>query len=320
MRQSAWPGCALFVLVLVSHLLARAQAAPQDSVRVELCDVDFDAAVRSVLEVELLEIDSSTRAMLESGRLHTVLRCQPDLVTIRVEDREAARLVVELIDGAEPALPRRVALTLSEIYAALAATASFEPSTAMAEPSAALANPVIEPVVSAAPVEIRALGGLWLGGEPFFLLGSVELGAAIRFADYARLMLGLGGAFGSVSVLSGTLDVRVLSGALSLRFGGALGALELALGPALRGGVVAWTGHPNNPMVAVGRDTLGPWLGVGGAAEALVRLEGTPIRLGVDIEGGVVVMSHGATVLGTLAARLGSGWLDLRFVIAIEIV
>lgn len=297
-----------------------AQPASQDFVLVERCEPDFDAAVRSVLEVELLEIDPSTRAMLESGRLRSTLRCQSDLVTIRVEDRETARLVVELIDGAEPALGRRVALTLSEIYAALAATTSFEQSRTVAPLSSALADPTTASSVPAAPLEIRTLGGLWIGGEPFFLLGSVELGASIRLADYARLMLGLGGAFGSVSVAPGTLDIRVFSCGLSLRFGGPLGAFALALGPALRGGVVAWTGHPGDPTVAVGRDTLGSWLGVGGAAEVLVRLEGTPIRLGIDIEGGAVVMSHGATTLGILAARLGSGWLDVRFVIAIEIV
>ncbi len=307
-------------VVLLSHAPAHAQAAELDSLHIENCDATFDDAVRGALEVELIGIGSSMRDALESGRVRSRLRCEPDVITIRVEDRDTEQVIVELIGIAEPALPRRVALTLSEIYAALASVARTAPRSTRAEPSADLADPVaLDTLASRDPFELRVLGGLWIGGEPLLLLGSVELGASWPLEHFAKLMMGLGGAFGSVSIAAGALDVRVLSCGVSLRFGGNIGGLELGVGPAVRGGVVFWTGHPRDSAVAVGRDTWGPWLGLGGAAGAMVRIDGTPVRIGLDLEGGAIAVSHGATAEGVLAARLGSGWIDVRLAIAFAI-
>jgi hypothetical protein len=78
---------------------------------------------------------------------------------------------------------------------------------------------------------------------------------------------------------------------------------------------VFWTGHPNDPSRATGRDLTGGWLGLGVVAAALLRLPELPVRIGLELEGGGIAFSSDALVYGALAARIGGGWLETRLVV-----
>ena len=125
-------------------------------------------------------------------------------------------------------------------------------------------------------------------------------------------MIGAAGTFGAADVAAGRLDVRLVSAGVSLRLGGELDALWLGGGPAVRGGVVLWSGAPADPTRAVGRETTGGWLGLGAVGAAFVRAGDTPLRVGLEAEGGGIAFHSEALVLGARGARIGAGWIEFR--------
>jgi len=270
------------------------------------CPSELGVAVEAALDVELSMVDPEARRGLANGALRCALVCDESGTTaVVVHDGERTEQRI-LSDG--PGHARRLAIALAELLdASSAVRLEIEVELELAP----------EPVAPPEPlrVRLRLAGGGWLGGEPFSALGALELGVEIAPTSNVALVVGAAGALGAIDVEGGGLDVRLLSGAASLRFGGELGSFWVGGGPAARGGAVSWTGHPDDPTRAVGRDTTGGWLGVGVLVAAFVRLPELPLRIGLEAEGGGIAFSSGALVLGALAARIGGGWLEARLVV-----
>ena len=287
----------------------RAQARP----RIELtdCPNGLDLATESALDVEISNASPEARLALDQGALRCSLACDGEGVTA-VVSRGAVRLE-QHIGSSGPGLPRRLAIALAEL---------IEASSAPSEPVASEVASDTEnaPELSAAPeadslrARLRLAGGAWLGGQPLVALGALELGAELAFTPNVALVLGVEGAFGGLEASAAWIDVRLLSAAASVRFGGEVGPFWLGGGPAVRGGAVLWTGHPTASAGAVGRDLVGGWLGLGAVVVALVPVAELPLRFGLEIEGGGIAISSGALVLGMPAARIDGGWLEAHLV------
>ncbi len=288
---------------LAGPACARAQEGQTLLVETSECAPDLGPAVTALLAVEL---SSESRAEIDEARARCLLLCDATSATAVVARGE--QRFEQRIDRGDVALARRLAIALAELVEASRAPLLAPESGA---PSAAADAPASESLA----VRIRAGGGAWLGGEPLLALGGLELGVELAPTSNVAITLGAAGGLGAIDVAGGRLDARWIGGALSLRLGGALDLLWLGAGPALRGGLVSWTGHPDDATRAIGRDVLGAWCGVGVVAAAFVRLGALPVRVGVEIEGGGIAVSSEARALGASAARVGGGWLELRAVI-----
>jgi hypothetical protein len=278
---------------------ARAQTA-QPTIALTNCPPALGTAVEAALDVELSMVSPTTRRAFTEGTLRCALVCDETGTTALVTqgDERTEQHIVH--DG--PGHARRLAIALAELL------------------DASGAPPVEAPVAEVNPtselrIRARIALGAWLGGEPFSALGALELGVEIAPTSNLAWVIAAAGTLGSIEVDSGRLDVRLLSLATSLRFGGEVESFWLGGGPAVRGGAVFWTGHPNDPSRATGRDLTGGWLGLGAVATALLRLPELPVRIGLEIEGGGIAFSSGALVYGALAARIGGGWLETRLVV-----
>lgn len=288
---------------------AKAACAQQTATRVEVtgCVPDVAARVQPALDVELTNASADARRALDEGTLRCELICDGDLVTARV--LRGSERVEQRIEGAGAGLARRVAIVLAELIEASSGPEPTDASLGQTPPDPPRPAPGPEPALR---TRLRVAGGAWIGGEPLVVLGTIELGVELAPSRNVALVVGAAGTFGTVDVERARLDVRVVSAVASLRFGADVDALWLGGGPAVRGGAVVWTGTPSDPTHAMGETTVGGWLGLGAVGAAFVRLGTSPVRLGVEVEGGAIAIYSGATVLGTLAAQIGGGWLELR--------
>ena len=320
-------GTALAIAIVLMAPLAHAQI---ERARVEVvdCPPELGEAVEGALDVELSMATEEARAALASGTLRCALLCDAagtTAVVVRGDDRVEHR-----IDGSGPGLPRRLAIALAELLDASAAVAS---DAAVAPDAAAVPAPEpppapVEPPSSIEPeperegwvTRVRASGGLWLGGDPLLALGTLDVGVELAPTTNVALVIGAAGALGAIDVDAGRLDVRLVSAHASVRLGGEWGPVWLGGGPAVRGGAVLWTGTPTDPSRAVGRDTTGGWLGVGAIAVAWVRAGDTPLRVGIEAEGGGIAVHSEALVRGVRGARIGDGWLELRLAVDVAII
>lgn len=287
---------------------ARAQTA-QPTIALTNCPTALGTAVEAALDVELSMVDPATRRAFTEGTLRCALVCDETGTTAMVargDERTEQHIVRE-----GPGHARRLAIALAELLDASGAP----PVETAAE--VLPVDPEPTPVAEVSPLRIRAriAFGAWLGAEPFSALGAMELGVEIAPMSNLAWVIAAVGTLGSIEIDSGRLDVRLLSLATSLRFGGEVESFWLGGGPAVRGGAVFWTGHPNDPSRATGRDLIGGWLGLGAVATALIRLPELPVRIGLELEGGGIAFSSGALVFGALAARIGGGWLETRLVV-----
>lgn len=273
------------------------------------CPTELGTAVESALDVELSMVDPEARLGLADGTLRCALVCDVSgttAVVVRGDERTEQHI---LRDG--PGHARRLAIALAEL---LDASGAPPPEAAAVTPVVPEPTPEVN-TPSELRIRARIAGGAWLGGEPFSALGAIELGVELAPTSSIAWVISAAGALGSIEIEAGRLDVRLLSVATSLRFGGEVDSFWLGGGPAVRGGAVLWTGHPDDPSRAIGRDTTGGWLGLGVVASAFVRVPELPLRIGLEVEGGGIAFSSGALVFGALAARIGGGWLETRLVV-----
>lgn len=311
LRTALLSSLALWLITGIAEGQARAAIELTD------CPGELGAAVEAALDVELSMTSPDAQRGLGDGTLRCALVCDASATTavvFRGGDRLEQR--VER-DGA--GLARRLAIALAELLdaasAAPAPTSEPEPATTP-EPEPA---PPDDTAAERLEVRLRVAGGAWLGGEPLLALGTIELGVELAPISNVALVLGVAGTLGAIELEDVRLDVGLLSGSVSLRFGGEVGALWLGGGPALRGGVVRWVGTPDDATRAVGRELVGGWLGLGAVAAALLRLDDLPLRVGLEAEGGGIAFESGALVLGALGARIGGGWIELRAAIDLQI-
>jgi hypothetical protein len=82
---------------------------------------------------------------------------------------------------------------------------------------------------------------------------------------------------------------------------------------------VLWTGTPADPAHARGADLAGGWLGLGAVLHALVAIPDSPVRIGIEVEGGGIAVYSAAIVLDSVAARVDLGWLETRVVVDVAI-
>lgn len=82
---------------------------------------------------------------------------------------------------------------------------------------------------------------------------------------------------------------------------------------------MVWTGTPADPSRAGGRDTTGGWLGIGAVVAAMVSAADTPLRVGIEAEGGGIAFHSEALAHGARAAWIGGGWLEVRLAVDLAI-
>lgn len=298
------------LLLVLVPLVAQAQST-RAPVATSGCPAELASAMEPALDVELSNASADARSAIAEGALRPEIACSPDTVVVAVVRTDGERVEQRVaIEG--PALARRLAMVVTELLEASSAPEEAESVSADAtdEPIA----PV--PVAPADPLRVRLrLGvGAWIGGEPAIPLGALEIGVAIAPVRNVEIVAAAAGALGGTSVPNAHLDVRLLSAALSLRFGADVDVFWLGAGPAARGGAVLWTGTPADPARGRGGDLVGGWLAVGAVLVGLARVPSTPVRVGVELEGGGIAFSSGALVLGVLAQQIGGGWLEARAV------
>lgn len=310
MNRSARLSLLVFSLAIGATVPVRAQ---DHVVRVEgiACTDDVVAGVELALDVELSNASTEARQALADGSLRAELVCEGDAATARVV--RGSEHVEQRVAVSGPAVARRVAITLAELIEASAVpSASPPPPPPPPSPPPPPPPPPPAEAADALRARLRVAAGTWLGGEPFFALGTVELGAELAPTSNVAIVVAAAGAFGAVDVTGARLDLRMVSGAASVRFGGQVDAFWLGAGPAARGGAAIWTGTPSDPLHARGETTTGPWLGLGAVGAAFVRLGELPLRVGIELEGGGIAVYSGALVLGSVGARVGGGWLEAR--------
>jgi hypothetical protein len=299
--------CGAVALVCAITASARAQATGR--IALSDCPPELGPAVEAALSVELSTASEGVRRGVEDGTLRCALACDEAGTTATVSRGEEH--VEQRIDGHGPGLARRLAIALAELSDAISTPlpAAIVPAT-----PAAIEEPA--PPIPSDPLRarLRAAAGAWIGGEPVLPLGGFELGVEVGITNVA-FVAGFSGHFGAVALEDARIDVRILSLALSARFGGSIGPAWLGGGPALRGGLVLWTGVPDEGGPGVGRDALGGWIGVGAVVAALFRLGDLPLRAGLEIEGGGIPLYSEALVGGERAQRVGAGWLEVRGVL-----
>jgi hypothetical protein len=277
------------------------------------CEPALVDRVRAALLVELTAVDEGTLALLRAGALRISIECgASEGVLVAVEHPTTGRTGVERIGETGPGLERRVALAITE----LASSVAPEPPRREEAPPAP--SPSASPGPRPASLWLRVSGGASIGGEPWALLGTAEIGLEMILDPAVVLAIGLAGVFGSWSVDAGVLRMGALSLATSLRFGGAIGDVQLHAGPAARGGPVLWSGSPRDATIAAGRDGVGAWLGLGVAARCGVALGGG-WRLEIDLEGGGIAVSSAANVFGAPGARMSSGWIEAKLGVAVAL-
>lgn len=306
------------VPIFLSLALVSASARAQDVVEVEStgCAPDLDAAVESALGVELSAASVTLLAALRDGSLRCELQCDDAGVIAGVVSADGQRLV-QRVEGGDPSLPRRLALVLSELL-----DASLVVEAAPAATSPETTEAVVPPPVTssdAVALRLRAAGGAWLGGEPLLTLGAIEVGAEIDAGPNFAAVFDVGAALGGLDADVGRVDVRLLSAGVSIRFGGAVDAFWLGGGPAARGGAASWTGRPSDGGLR-GRDFTSGWLGVGAVGAAFVRLGPSPVRVGIEVEGGAIAVHSEVLALGEPIARVGNGWIEIRIALDVALV
>jgi len=289
---------------------ACAEAAPealaQPTLEVSGCEPELVRAVDAALAVELSMAGPETREALADGSLRCLLSCDASGAVAAVA--HGSERLEQRVPRDEAGLSRRLAVALAELLSAASAD-QVEPP-----PPPPVERP-LEPATAGLAVRLRVAGGVWFGGEPGLVLGGPELGVEVAPLPEVALVAGVSAAFGMLEVDAGRIDVRLLSGAASIRFGADLDAIHLGVGPAARGGAVLWSGHARDRSGGVGRDVLGGWLGVGLVAAVHLRLPELPLGFGLEVEGGGIAYSSSALAGGVLAASVSGGWIEARIVI-----
>lgn len=259
------------------------------------CAPELEAAIRAALVVELTDAEPDVLAALPSTWLRVT--CAPDALALRADETASGTFVGQTIPVVA-GTPRRAAITLLELTRALTIDAP---------------SPSASP--SRAPSLLIASGALTLGAEPLALFGGLALSLRLSLDPAFQLGIAIDGALGALTVAPGDLDVRLLSGAISARFGGRAGPVALHAGPAVSAGLVSWSGTPIDPEVRAS-DVLGPRLAFGAvAAASLIVEEALAIDLELALDWNVLgseARADGVAVarmLGPMfAVRLGLGW------------
>jgi hypothetical protein len=299
-------------IATIAWLLVCATARAQEPSFVSLahCPPELAATVPSAIEVELSSASDDARSALTLGELRCELECTD--ANVRVAVIRGERRLDALVATSGASLPRRVAIVVAELVDAIAAPDVSPP-----------APPIVDDPAPSATVEVlrarlRASGGAWVGGAPIVALGTFDLGIELAPSTNVAIVIDAAGAIGATSVPDARLDVRLVSAAASLRLGGNVDWLWIGGGPAARGGLVSWTGHAID-ATAVGADASGGWLGLGAVLAVFARIGSTPVRVGVELEGGGIAVYSGAVVLDVVAQQIGSGWLETRLAIDVAL-
>jgi hypothetical protein len=297
---------------------ATAQAPVSPPIAVSGCATDLEPAVRAAVDVELSSASADAFVALAHDELRGELACSSTEVRVAVFGASGRRLDARVLI-AGTALPRRIAMVIAELVDAIVAP---EPEHA---PEPAVVTDV-EPVSPPEPpphdrfrLRVRGAGGAWIGGRPLLALGSVEAGVELAPIENVVIVADAAAAFGSASAPDAHVDVRVFSLAASVRFGGRIDWLWLGAGPAARGGPVWWSGSPTDPAHVAGNDLVGGWIGLGAVAVIFARLGSSPVRAGIEAEGGGIALYSGALALDALIEQIGGGWFEARLAIDVAL-
>lgn len=283
---------------------ARAQARAPSIEFAPSCDgvvVGLDSALRVELVDRAAELD-------EALRTHTFvisLECSDEEITVRASDAATRRFVGQRVERAERGLPRQLAVVAAELLSALASQLAAAPRPA-APPMEAAPPTASAPEDPTGPsVGIRVAGSVRGVGTPLSALYGGALGVELGLAPFARLAIDVGAGHAEVGSARGTIDVTSLSLDLSLRLGGAIGSLWLGAGALVRGGAVFYGGRPASSSGITGREAILPSLALGAVLTMAVAIEGTPVSIELDLEGGGVALSPIALVDGVPGFDLG---------------
>lgn len=287
------------LLLWALAVLSLGSSARAQSTTLHGCPSELGPALADRLEVELSATSEEVRAALAEGRVALELDCTGDAAVARSRGAEALE---QRIEGAPLGELRRIALALVELAEASLAAPGSAP---------------LPPPTGRRPW-IALGGGVLVAGAPSIVAGSFGVALEVPLHDLVALVVGADGAVGRVPIPEGAIGVGAVSLGASVRFGGWLDVVALGGGPAVRGGGIVLSGEPGD-AAARGTVHLGPWLGLGAAAGASVRLGASPIRLGLEVEAGGIVAGAGALVSGRLALRFADFWFDGRMSVAIEI-
>jgi|GEM_PF-2774188 len=274
----------------------------------------FDAALR----VELVDRASELTDGLSRHAFTLTLECADvSAVTLRVVDHATQRFVGQRVERVERGFVRQLAIVAAELLAALASQLDVVPAR-----ESAVATPRVGPVAQRQhrfALGLRVAGGVSATGSPLAPLALGTLGVGFALADAARFIVDLGVGHARTGSTRGDITTTTLSIAVSLRLGAHVGAVWLGVGPLLRGGAAIFTGQPSGPSIRGRQDTL-PWLGGGAVASMSVAIEGTPLAIELDLEGGALALTARALVDGVARFDLGPAWFGAQLGVALQLL
>ena len=301
---------ALLVWLFASSASAQAPTVTVDASCGEVV-VGFDAALR----VELIDRARELADGLSRHAFTLTLECgDTSAVTVRVVDRATERFVGQRVDRVDRGFVRQLAIVAAELLAALANQLDAVPLHAAV---VAGGPPQHEAPPDGFAFGLRATGGVVATATPLVALPYGALGVDFVLADAARLVADLGVGHTRLGTARGDIQTTTLSLAVSLRLGAYLGAVWLGIGPLLRGGAAIFTGQPSGPGITGSQATL-PWLGVGAVASMGVAIEGTPLSIELDLEGGGLPLTARALVDGVVQFDLGPAWFGAQLGLALH--
>jgi len=303
----SWRQALTHLLTLaVTWTLSIATCGAQSALLDPSCEgiVGFDAA----LSVELVDRDSELGAIRTREQLVVSLECDETSVTVRVSDATSERFVGQRVERAERGLVRQLAIVTAELLAALASQ--------LEQPSSAVEETL--PVERRLPIALRLTGSVVGSGTPLTVFGGGALGVELEPLEVLRLVVELGAAHTSTSTALGNIETTTFALALSVRFGAQLGAVWLGLGPLVRGGAVFFAGEPSSGGITA-RQAVLPWLAVGAVAVMAVAIEGSPLSIELDLEGGGLPLTAIALVDGSSGFDLGPAYFGAQLGILLRL-
>lgn len=311
LRPFGWLAWLTFSAAWLASMPCRAQSIAIDP----SCEEEL-AGFGAALAVELVDRESE---LARPAELALTLECDARSVTVRVSDPGSERFVGQRVERVERGLVRQLAIVAAELLAALASQREALRAEVRDEAETPRVEaPRVGTPAAGRPVGLRLMGSVMGQGTPLAALGGGTLGLSLDPFEAMRLLFELGVMHTRTNTERGGIETTTFALGISARFGAHLGAVWLGAGPLVRGGAALFGGQPLGSGIT-GREAVLPWLAVGAVLTMAVAIEGTPLAIELDLEGGGLPLSSIALVDGRPGFDLGPAFFGAQLGLALRL-